>query len=103
MKIINEYILKKETKNEDAQLNFGMMPMKYVNYKQDKLGDYMAFIIPFFIMVAYICSLCLYVYRMVGEKESKAKEGMKIMGLGEDIYFLSYFIQYFIITLFVFL
>ena len=36
---------------------------------------------------------------MVSEKESKAKEGMKIMGLGEDTYFLSYFIQYVIITL----
>ena len=101
MKIINEYILKKETKNEDAQLNFGMMPMKYVNYKQDKLGDYMAFIIPFFIMVAYICSLCLYVYRMVSEKESRAKEGMKIMGLREGIYFLSYFLQYLVINIFV--
>ena len=101
MKIINEYILKKETNNENAQLNFGMMPMKYVNYKRDKLGDYMAFIIPFFIMVAYICSLCLYVYRMVSEKESRAKEGMKIMGLTEGIYFLSYFLQYLVINIFV--
>ena len=101
MKIVNEYILKKETKNVNAKLNFGMMPMKYVNYRRDKLGDYMAFIIPFFIMVAYICSLCLYVYRMVSEKESRAKEGMKIMGLGEGIYFFSYFLQYLVINIFV--
>jgi hypothetical protein len=33
---------------------------------------------------------------MVGDKESKAKEGMKIMGLSESIYFLSYFLQYLI-------
>ena len=101
LKIINEYILRRETKNENAKLNFGMMPMKYVNYKRDKLGDYMAFIIPFFIMVAYICSLCLYVYRMVSEKESRVKEGMKIMGLGEGIYFFSYFIQNFVINIFI--
>ena len=101
MKIINEYILQQETKNEKAKLNFGIMPMKYVNYKRDKLGPYMAFIIPFFIMVAYMCSLCLYVYRMVSEKESRAKEGMKIMGLGEGIYFLSYFLQYLVINFFV--
>ena len=101
MKIINEYILKKETKNENATLNFGMMPMKYVDYRRDKLGDYMAFIIPFFIIVAYICPLCLYVYRMVSEKESRAKEGMKIMGLGEGIYFFSYFLQYLVIDIFV--
>ena len=70
MKVINEYILRKETKNEKAKLNFGMMPMKYVNYKMDRLGDYMSFIIPFFIIVAYMANLCLYVYRMVSEKES---------------------------------
>ena len=46
-----------------------------------------------------MCPLCLYVYRMVGEKENKSKEGMKIMGLGEGTYFLSYFIQYFFISL----
>ena len=101
MKVINEYILRKETKNKNAKLNFGMMPMKYVNYKTDRLGDYMSFIIPFFIIVAYMANLCLYVYRMVSEKESRAKEGMKIMGLGEGIYFLSYFLQYFIINIFV--
>ena len=101
MKIINEYILRKETHNQNAHLNFGMMPMKYIDYKRDKLGDYMAIIIPFFIMVAYICSLCLYVYRMVSEKESRAKEGMKIMGLEEGIYILSYFLQYLVINVFV--
>ena len=101
MKLIHEYILRKETHNKNATLNFGMMPMKYVNYKRDKLGDYMPIIIPFFIMVAYICSLCLYVYRMVSEKESRAKEGMKIMGLEEGIYFLSYFLQYLVINIFV--
>ena len=101
MKMINEYILRKETKNKNAKLNFGMMPMKYVNYKTDKLGDYMDFIIPFFIIVAYMANLCLYVYRMVSEKESRVKEGMKIMGLEEGIYFLSYFLQYLVINIFV--
>ena len=38
-------------------------------------------------MVAYMSPLCLYVLRMVGEKETKAKEGMKIMGINESIYF----------------
>ena len=101
MKIINEYILRKETHNVNAKLNFGMMPMKYVDYKRDKLGDYMSFIIPFFIMIAYMCSLCLYVFRMVSEKESRAKEGMKIMGLEEGIYLLSYLLQYLVINIFV--
>ena len=99
MKLINEYILKKETKNINASLNFGMIPMKYVNYKQDKFGMFIGYIVPFFLVIAYMCPLCLYVYRMVAEKESRAKEGMKIIGLGEDTYFLSYFLQYLVIHL----
>ena len=99
MKLINEYILQKETKNVNASLNFGMMPMKYVNYKKDKFGEFIGFIIPFFLVIAYMCPLCLYVYRMVAEKESRAKEGMKIMGLGEGTYFLSYFLQYLVINI----
>ena len=101
MKIINEYILQKETKNLNASINFGMLPMKYVNYKKDKFGEFIGFIIPFFLVIAYMCPLCLYVYRMVAEKESRAKEGMKIMGLGEGTYFLSYFLQYLVINIFV--
>ena len=101
MKLINEYILKKETRNINASINFGMVPMKYVNYKKDRFGEFIGFIIPFFLVIAYMCPLCLYVYRMVSEKESRAKEGMKIMGLGEGTYFLSYFLQYLVITIFV--
>ena len=101
MKVINEYILKKETGNVNASINFGMVPMKYVDYKKDKFGIFVGFIIPFFIVIAYMCPLCLYVYRMVAEKESRAKEGMKIMGLAEGTYFLSYFLQFLVINVFV--
>ena len=94
MKVINDYILKKETQDPNATLSLGMMPMRYVNYKIDPFGEYIGFIAPFFIVVAYMCPLCLYIFRMVSEKESGAKEGMKIMGLNEGVYFTSYFLQY---------
>ena len=99
MKIINEYILKQETNNPNAKINFGMVAMPYIDYRSDPFSSVIGYFIPFFIVIAYMCPLCLYVYRMVGEKENKSKEGMKIMGLGEGTYFLSYFIQYIIITL----
>ena len=99
MKIINEYILRKELNKDDIEINFAMIPMKYSDYRLDPFAKSIGYMIPFFLIIAYMCPLCLYVYRMVSEKESKAKEGMKIMGLGEDTYFLSYFIQYVIITL----
>ena len=99
MKIINEYILRKELGNPNAEINFAMIPMKYSDYRLDPFSKSIGYMIPFFLIIAYMCPLCLYVYRMVGEKENKSKEGMKIMGLSEDTYFLSYFIQYVVITL----
>ena len=99
MKLINEYILQQETNNPNAKINFGMVAMPYIDYRSDPFSSVIGYFIPFFIVIAYMCPLCLYVYRMVGEKENKSKEGMKIMGLGEGTYFLSYFIQYIIISL----
>ncbi len=100
-KIISEWILEQELDNNiKPQFNFALRPMKYELYREDLFGQFVGYIVPFFVIIAYMCPLCLYVLRMVGEKETKAKEGMKIMGMNESTYFLSYFIQYFIINLF---
>ena len=96
MKIIYDYILQKETGNTNAQVNYGVMPMKYTTYLEDTFGRFIGFILPFFLVIAYLIPLTMLVSRMVTEKETKAKEGMKIMGLTEGTYFLSYFLQYFI-------
>ena len=101
MKIVNEYILKKETGKPEATFSYGVFPMKYTDYRFDKFGQFFGYIITIIIVIAYMIPLSLYVYRMVKEKESKTKEGMKIMGLGEGEYFLSYFIQYVFISLFI--
>ena len=98
MKLINQYILQQELNDNNAKIDFSIVPMPYVDYRSDPFSKAIGYMIPFFIIIAYMCPLCLYVYRMVGEKENKSKEGMKIMGLGEGTYFLSYFIQYVIIT-----
>ena len=103
MKLINEHILNENpdgTYNSPfTNINLGMVAMPYEDYRLDPFSSVIGYFIPFFIVIAYMCPLCLYVYRMVGEKENKSKEGMKIMGLGEGTYFLSYFIQYIIISL----
>ena len=98
MKVITDYIYSQEI-NNDTKINFGIVPMKYKSYRSDTFGTIVGFIGPFFIVIAYMGHLCIYVYRMVYEKETKVKEGMKIMGLTDGIYFLSYFIQYVIISL----
>ena len=98
MKIIYQYILRKESENPNAQLNFGTIPMKYIDYKYHGFKNFKHVIIITMHLV-YIIPLTLYIYRMVKEKESGIKEVMKIMGLKEGEYFLSYFLQYLIISL----
>ena len=99
MKLIVDYIYSQEIDNE-TKINFGVLPMKYNNYKSDPFAEKVSEFGPFFMIVAYVSSIGIYVYRMVLEKETKVKEGMKIMGLTDGIYFLSYFIQYIIISFF---
>jgi len=73
--------------------------MKYNYYREDLFGQFVGYMVPFFTVIAYMCPLCLYVLRFVTDKETKVKEGMKIMGLNESIYFLSYFIQFIFINI----
>ena len=101
MKIVNQYILRQETGDNNAELNFGTIAMKYIDYRVDSFGNFLGYMITIILVIAYMSPLSLYIYRIVGEKETKIKEGMKIMGLGEGEYFLSYFIQYTVISIFV--
>ena len=98
MKIIADYIYSQEI-NKETKINFGILPMKYNSYKTTRFGDIVGVVGPFFIILAYVSNLGIYVYRMVLEKENKVKEGMKIMGLTDTVYFLSYFIQYVILSI----
>ena len=100
MKIINQYILRQETQDNNYELNYGIAAMKYIDYRNDSFGEFMGYMIGVILVMAYMSPLSLYVYRMVGDKETKIKESMKIMGLEEGQYFLSYFIQFTVINVF---
>jgi ATP-binding cassette, subfamily A (ABC1), member 3 len=60
--------------------------------------DYFGYIIQgvltFFMLIMYIPPLYRTVYRIVAEKESRAKESMKMMGLGDFAYWASWFFYY---------
>ena len=99
MKVINEYILKNQTNDKYSSLSYAVTPMKYIDFRVDPFGQFFGNITAICILIAYIFPLNIYVYRIVKEKESRIREGMKIMGLGDGEYFLSYFIQYVVISI----
>ena len=98
-KIIYDFILQKETNNPDAEIKLGIIAQKYDKYLYNIFNDFLSMLLGFFILIAYALPLAINIYKLVKEKETRAKEGMKIMGLNEFTYFLSYFLIYFIINI----
>ena len=91
-----DYVLQEETGNPTAEINAIIYPKKYEEYINDPFARNCAMLLGMFSIIAYAGPLIINIYRIVKEKETKAKEGMKIMGLNELTYFLSNFIIYFI-------
>ena len=104
MKRLYDYILIKETGHDiyvinSVEMNMIMINQRYNLSVDDQFKSFMGYILGFFLIITYAIPLTRYIFIMVKEKETKAKEGMKIMGMSETYYFLSYFIQFFILNL----
>ena len=99
-KLFYDYVLQEETGNPKARINGIICPKKYDKYINDPFARNLQMLLGMFSIIAYAAPLIINIYRTVKEKETKAKEGMKIMGLSELTYFLSNFIIYFVKNLF---
>ena len=98
-KMFYDFILQNETGNPFAEITYIISPKKYDKYVKDSFVRNISLLLTFFTIVAYSLPLTINLFRIVKEKETRAKEGMKIMGLNELTYFLSYFIIYFVINI----
>ena len=94
-KILYDYVLKQELNDNNAQINYKIIPQKYEEKIYNALNNYLVQIVSIFVLIAYALPLSINIYRLIQEKESRVKEIMKIMGLNEFNYFFSYFIIYF--------
>ena len=61
---------------------------------QESFMDLVSVALPIFIMFTYLIPFYYMVSKLAEEKESKAKEGMKMMGLTDLTYFFSWLIFY---------
>ena len=75
-----DYVLQEETGNPTAEINAIIYPKKYEEYINDPFARNCAMLLGMFSIIAYAGPLIINIYRIVKEKETKAKEGMKIMG-----------------------
>lgn len=70
MLLMNNLILSYEngTLPGASQINVAIGPQKYYTYKQDPFAQAIGFILPFFLVIAYVCPLCVLVFRIVSDK-----------------------------------
>lgn len=75
------------------------VPMTLNQAKVDDFGQFIQSLFTFFVLVMYIPPLYRTVYRIVQEKESRVKESMKIMGLGDGAYWLSWYLYFTLVNI----
>ena len=82
----------------DALFNqtMGYAPMESVTFTDISplASQQLAMNFPFFFMIIYLIPFYYLTSKIASEKESKAREGMKMMGLTDGTYYISWFIFY---------
>ena len=81
-----------------AWLSFLLQPMNTETSVVDPLQQGLAILLPLFLLLAYIPSVYNMTFKIVREKESRAKETMRIMGMTDLPYWLSWFVFYTVIN-----
>ncbi|EAR99563.1 ABC transporter family protein (macronuclear) [Tetrahymena thermophila SB210] len=93
---IDNLILKKETGNPSAGITAKIYPIQSPSYTQDKIDEQLSNNFGPFMILPMILSFLRLVQSLLVEKEKKIREGMKIMGMQDSSFYLSYIIQYLI-------
>lgn len=96
--IVANHIVKKEL-NGEAKIEVFMSMGSIKKFTRDEFMENIGPTLALFILLIFIAPQ----FRLVGfitqEKASKAREGMKIMGLNDSPYWISWFIYYFFVCL----
>ena len=87
-------ILKIETEDDDAIISFLSAPMPASNNTSDPFTTVLTSTLPFFLLLIFVPPVYNTVFMMVKEKESRIKESMRMMGMMDSAYWLSWYVYY---------
>jgi ABC-2 family transporter protein len=93
---ITNHVLRVQTKNPQANIAVTIVPFKYDERNSDDFQYFLQTLLPFFMLLVFILPVYRLISNMVSEKETKARESMKIMGLKDLSYWASWFVFHFI-------
>ena len=91
---IVENVILGEKSGSDANLTVSFVPMMTEAYVQDDFLQGTRENMPLFMVLAYIAPIFRLISMVVSEKESKVREGMKMMGLMDRAYWTSWTVHY---------
>ena len=99
LKIIYDYFLQKITGDPNAEIQFSLIGMKFDEILKDNFHKFLS-LLGFFIIISYAIPMSINIYKQIHLIESEKKIYLKIMGVTEMVFFLTYFIKSFLINLF---
>ncbi|XP_052825678.1 phospholipid-transporting ATPase ABCA7 isoform X2 [Octopus bimaculoides] len=96
--MIDHAIIGQQT-GQDVTSGIYTQQFPYPCYLEDKFTKTISKSLPLFMVLAWIFSVAMIVKSVVYEKEKRLKEVMKIMGLKNNVYWISWFIDAFVIMM----
>lgn len=94
---IDNMILQQETNRPMASISAGVSSVTVPAYTRDNLGSTLSGMVEFFLVMPLLLPFLRLLNGILTEKEKRIREGMKIMGLKNIAFYISWFITYFII------
>jgi ATP-binding cassette subfamily A (ABC1) protein 3 len=94
MNTIENYILRELFGHTNSYISVAFVPMHGQDYVEDNFTQGFAGVLGFFMFVTSMVPVARMIGRIVTEKESKVREAMKMMGLSDTPYWVSWVIMY---------
>jgi ATP-binding cassette subfamily A (ABC1) protein 3 len=98
--MIHNYILR-SIYGPDAYIAVAFVPMHGHKYVQDDFVNGFSTVLGFFMFITSLIPVVRLISRICTEKETKVREAMKMMGLTDTPYWLSWYIMYLVIYTFI--
>jgi ATP-binding cassette subfamily A (ABC1) protein 3 len=96
---IDNIILQKESGDPKAMIVPGVTSVKVAKHTNDQLAEILLGNFATYTVLPLILIYLRMTYGLLQEKEKKIREGMKIMGMKDSSFYLSWIIHYFIVYL----
>lgn len=90
MSTITDYLLQ-SVYVQNKNFSVAYVPMMTQTYPNDSISSFINSFLPIIFLLSFLLPLLMVVYQMAEEKESKLKAIMKMMGLRESTYILSWY------------